>query len=292
MNSYNNVCNPALGEIGCQFRRVIEQHISNHNLLKGDNVEWLLEPLDTISHSPDIVIDAYKFDNRLGTCYELYFHNKRASQTYVAYDRNYTEREFEIVRRINELRKERGIEGVIDLNPKPFDKTMVIKDTLNANASWMIPPIWDELVVPFTEVGIWQAVLLYETRALFPTGWHANYMKKIYLFSKAGDMQKIFDRYCKVRDANIDQINADRKSRGEKEMTKSDYDWMAPFVDRDDIMPSVKVEGDKAVVYYCYWNDWSGFCRASVPVERRDKSVAIGEPDKEVLFGYTCNIIY
>ena len=291
MNSYNNVYNPVLGEIGCQFRRVIEQHISNHNLLKGDNVEWLLEPLDTISHSPDVVIDAFEFDNRLGTCYKLYFHNKRALQTYVAYDRNYTEREFEIVRRMNELRKERGIEGVIDLNPKLFDKTMVIKDTLNANASRMIPPIWDELVVPFTEVGIWQAVLLDETRTMFPTGWHANYMKKIYIFSKA-DLQKIFDRYNELMNADIQEINVDRRSRGDNEVKKSDYNWMAPYIGRDDIMPSVEVDGDKAVVCYCYWNDWSGFCRASIFVERRGKSVVISKSSKDVLFGYCCNIIY
>ena len=105
-------------------------------------------------------------------------------------------------------------------------------------------------------------------------------------------MQKIFDRYCEVRDANIEQINAELRSLGEKEVTNSEYDWMAPFVDRDDIVPFVKVDGDKAVVYYCYWNDWSGFCRASVPVERCSQSVNIGEPDKDVLFGYTCNIIY
>ena len=291
MNLYNNVYNPVLGEIGCQFRRVIEHHIKDHELLKGDDVEWLLGPLNSISHSPDVVIDAFKFDNRLGSCYGLYLHNKRASQTYVAYDRNYTERELEILRHMNSLRKEKGIEEEINLEPKPFDKTMVIRDTLNSSASGMIPSIWDELVIPFTEAGIWQAVLLNETRALFPKGWHANYMSKLYVFARA-DMQKIFDRYNELIDADLKETNANRKSRGENEVKKSDYNWMAPFMDRDDIMPSVKVDVDKAVAYYCYWNDWSGFCRASVPVERRGQSVNIGEPDKEVLFGYTCNIIY
>ena len=294
MNSGNNIYNSILGEIGCKFRSEIQSHISisGHSLCKGDDVEWLLGPLDAISHSSDIVIDAYKFDNHLGSCYELYFHNKRAFQTYVANDRNYAEHEIDRIRLRNELLQKRGIEGIVDLNPKPFDKTMIIKDTLNAEASHMIPPIWDELVVPFTEVGIWQAVLLDETRAMFPTGWHANYMKKLYVFSKAEDLQKVFNRYSEVRDANIEQINAERRSRGEKEVTKSYFDWISSFMDQDDIMPSVKVDGDNAVVNYCYWNDWSGFCRASVPVERRVQSVTIREPQKEVHFGYSCNIVY
>lgn len=83
-----------LGDMGCKFRSNIENNIKDYQLQKEDDVEWLLEPLDAISHSADLVLDAFKNG-------------------------------------------------------------------------------WE---------------------ALFPKGWHANYMKKINVFSKA-DMQQIIDKF-------------------------------------------------------------------------------------------------
>ena len=56
-----------LGEIGCRFRSNIENHIKDYELQKGDDVEWLLEPLDAISHSPDIVLDAFQIGSEWGS---------------------------------------------------------------------------------------------------------------------------------------------------------------------------------------------------------------------------------
>ena len=51
------ILNQVLGEIGCRFRSNIENHIKDYELQKGDDVEWLLEPLNAISHSTNIVRD-------------------------------------------------------------------------------------------------------------------------------------------------------------------------------------------------------------------------------------------
>lgn len=75
-----------LGEIGCRFRSNIENHIKDYKLQKGDDVEWLLEPLDAISHSANIVLDVFQIGTKWESFYKLYFHNKDASLAYVAYD--------------------------------------------------------------------------------------------------------------------------------------------------------------------------------------------------------------
>ena len=288
-----------LGEIGCRFRSNIENHIKDYKLQKEeDNVEWLLKPLDLISHSPEIVLDAFKYGTRLESFYQLYFHNKDASQAYVTYD--------------EPVEKPHGvIEGntihfpdpdEIEERPKPnpYSKTMLIVGTPEENAMADVPSILEDLNVQFTKVGVWQAVLL----ALFPKGWYGYYLTKTYVFSRE-DMQQIIDdcktKYSDYTDAELERLKAYYRSLGMPSsifklrgfgFRKSDYERLAAFIDREDIMPSVEINGNKAVVSYCYWNNWSGFCRARVPVERCGQSVTIGEYAHEVLVAYDCGILY
>ena len=292
-----------LGDIGCRFKGVIEDHIKDYKLQKEEgNVEWLLEPLDLISHSPEIVLDAFKYGTRLESFYQLYFHNKDASQAYVAYD--------------VPLEKPHGvIEGntihfpdpdEIEERPKPnpYSKTMLIVGTPEENAMADVPSILEDLNVQFTKVGIWQAVLLDETVALFPKGWHGNYLTKTYVFSRE-DMQQIIDdcktKYSDYTDAELERLKAYYRSLGmpssvfkirELGFRKSDYERLTTFIDSEDIMPSVEINGNEAVVSYCYWNEWSGFCRATVPVKRCGQSVTMGEHAHEVLVAYDCGIRY
>ncbi|MBR5653865.1 MAG: hypothetical protein IKX22_07260 [Prevotella sp.] len=289
-----------LGDIGCAFRSNIEDHIKDYKLQKGDDVEWILEPLDSISHSADIVIDAFQYGSHGDSYYELYFHNKNAANTYVAYDKP-----------LEEPRIRKTVGSTINFSisnekekvpePNTYDKTMVINKTLNFHVAKFIPTIWKDLIVPFTEKGIWQAVLLNETKSLFPKGWHGNYLNNKYVFSK-DDMQLIIKRSKRfindITEYDKKRLVAYYKSMGnsnptlEYDFTESDYEKLASYLDREDIMPSVEIDGDKAVASFCYWNDWSGFCRKIIPVERKDQSVIIGETEKEVLVKYVCGIRY
>ena len=297
------ILNQVLGETGRRFRSNIENHIKDYELQKGDDVEWLLEPLNAISHSPDIVLDAFQIGTKWESFYKLYFHNKDASLAYVAYDHP--------IERPRGYRKEGNTIHFLEPDeieempkPNPYSKTMLIKGTPEENLMSDVPDIWEDLIVPFNEIGVWQAVLLNETIALFPKGWHGNYLEKTYVFSKA-DMQQIIDgsksKYYDFTDAEFERLEAyyrflDRPSSVFKMrgfgFRKSDYERLATFIDREDILPSVEISGDKAVASYCYWNNWSGFCQASVPVERRGKSVSIGQSNEEVLVAYDCGIRY
>ena len=261
--------NAILGEIGCKFRSNIENHIKDDSLRKDNNVEWLLEPLDEISHRADYVLDAFQISTRWESIYELYFHLKNATSIYIPFDKPISEH--------CGMRKEGNTITFLDNDeediPKPnhFDKSMIIKEPIPPLASKAIPDIWEELTVPFTIVGIWQAILLNETRAMFPKGWHADYLRKTYVFSY-DDMHEI------IRDH-------------EKDYYDIDHNKLESYL-IEDIMPSVKIYGEKAVASFYYWNDWYGFCRMIIPVEKHGASVRIGTYNHETLVKYDCRIRY
>lgn len=263
MELVNNTFNPILGEIGCKFRSIIEDHIKDYELQKDDDVEWLLEPLDLISHPADIVLDAFCKGDFLGSVYELYFHDKNASAIYVPFDYPYE--------------KYNGKIDLFDLDenvpdPKPYNKTMLVKGLANLIVISAIPEIWDDLTVSFTELGIWQALLLNEAYTFMPKGWHGNYFNYIYVFSH-DDMQRI------IVEPKRPSYNFDHKK-------------LKSYLGQNVILPSVKIEGDKAVVTYCVWSKWSGFCRCSIPVEKHGKSVTFGKKEQVALVEYDCGIRY
>lgn len=285
-----------LGEIGCRFKGVIEDHIKDYVLQKDGDFEWLIEPLDAISHSPDIVFDAFQYGNKKWSNSKLYFHDRDATHAYVAYDKPIIKPKGKMI----------GNTIIFDIDesekipePNPYDKTMLIKDTLNIYAVHIIPPIWDNLVIQFTEVGVWQAVLLNEIVTSFPHLWNNCLQRsKTIVFSQA-DMQQIIDdkksRYD-YTDEEIEKLNAywrflDMTPHFDQNK-KSNFDKLVSYLECEDILPSVKISGDVAVVSYCYWNEWSGFCRATVPVKRCGQSVTMGEHAHEVLVAYDCGICY
>lgn len=259
-----------LGKIGCKFRSNIENHIKDYILQKGDDVEWLLDPLDELSHSDDYVLDAFQVSTPWESIYELYFHLKDATSIYIPFDKP--------IKKPIGIRREGNTIYFDDIReddipaPNPFDKSMIIKGDLKPLEASEIPSIWDDLVVPFTTRGIWQAVLLNETSVMFPKGWHADYLRKSYVFSY-DDMHEIIREH-------------------EKEYYDIDHAKLAYYQNRYEIMPSVKIDGDKAIVTFHYWNDWSGFCKMIIPVEKHGASVRIGKYNHETLVEYESRIMY
>lgn len=254
-----------LGEIGCRFRSNIETHIKDNKLQKEEgNVEWLLEPLDLISHSNDLVLDAFRKGDHLGWLYELYFHYRDASAIYVPFDPPYEKFNGKIS--LFDLDN-----NELDSNLKPYDKTMIVKGMANYYVISAVPKIWDDLSVPFTEMGIWQVMLLRNAYTFLPKGWHGNYSNCWYVFAQ-DDMQGIFDQYSLYKSV--------------------DHEKLESYLGRDDILPSVNIDGDKAVVTYCIWTRWGGLCRLTVPVERHNQSVKFGKWERQTLVKYDCGICY
>lgn len=272
----NNIIDAVLGNIGCTFRSNIENHIKDYKLQKGDDVEWLLDPLDELSYPKDYVLDAFISSSPWDFYYKLYFHLRNATDVYIPYNEHIDWYE------CMKLTKQEGntilfldideIEELPKLKPNPFNKSMLIKGALDFCVAQTIPEIWDELIVPFTTVGIWQAVLLHKTKTFFPKGWHANYMESIYVYSM-DDMLQIIKQHK-------------RNSYG------FNHEKLATYLNRGYIMPSVEIDGNRAIASYYYWNDWSGFCKRIIPIEKQGHSIKFGEFKRETLVKYDCGIMY
>ena len=254
-----------LGEIGCRFRSNIENHIKDYKLQKEEDVEWLLEPLDLISHPSDLVLGAFRKGDRLGWVYELYFHYRDASALYVPFNPPYEEYNKYID--IFDFDRE---DQVPDTNP--YNKTMLVKGLANWPTIMAVPKIWEDLSVPFTEMGIWQALLLNETFTFLPKGWHGDYYSYWYVFSQ-DDMQGI--------------IGSRKRS-----WYDFDHEKLASYLGSQDIMPSVNIDGDKAVVTYYFWTAWGGLCKFRVPVEKDNESIIFGNRERQTLVKYDCGIRY
>ena len=250
----------ALGEIGCRFRSAIEDHIKDYRLLNEDDIEWLLEPLDAISHPTGIVLSAFRKGDHLGWVYELYFHDKNASAIYMPFDPPYEKYNG----RINLFDEEDNIP-----DPKPYNKMMLVNGLANYYTILAVPKIWDDLSVSFTEMGIWQVLLLHEAYTFMPKGWHGNYFSHWYVFTQE-DMQHVIEKYSSYNSV--------------------DHEELASYLGRDDILPSVKIDRDKAVVSYCIWTKWGGLRRLTVPVERHNQSVKFGKWERQALVKYDCGI--
>ena len=62
---------------------------------------------------------------------------------------------------------------------------------------------------------------------------------------------------------------------------------------KEDVSPSVTIEGNIATVSCCYWNDWGGLIREYVPITFKENGkVAIGDFKQENLYKYDCGIMF
>ena len=150
----------------------------------------------------------------------------------------------------------------------PYDDSQIIHGRIDWLEAVDIPPILPYFDVPFTEEGIMQTWLLDNLTDFMPKGWHSNYSKKTF----------IFDADC------IKGIFLDEEGKEVREKLKS--------IDLKSLQPKIRIDGDKAVLEYAYWNDWRGLIRATTEVEKNSNSVNFTNPQTEVLVQYKCGIIF
>ena len=129
---------------------------------------------------------------------------------------------------------------------------MYIRDTVNFSiAERLVKPIWDDLIVPFNEDGIWEAVLLYLAPRFMPGSWHWI--------------------YC-----HIDPVTSQYQLVS-KCMTIDDY---ALYLNSDFIPPKVYIESDtEATVHFTSWGRYGlGFWE--LKVIKNGESVEITTSDE------------
>ena len=119
-------------------------------------------------------------------------------------------------------------------------------------------------------MSVWQIYLLYSSKTVLPMFWHAHYIKRNYIFSKAD--------FKNVKNVNLILKNKD----------------FSDIIEESDILPKVELYGNVAKVTCCYWNNWKGLLKETITIKfRPDSSFDIAEyVETEILFAYDCQVRY
>ena len=128
-----------------------------------------------------------------------------------------------------------------------------------------INAVFPDLKVEKSEMGAWQAYLLFVSPTILPVFWHGGYICRDYFFDASDVDMFNQESYEDTPELSVDEIPE----------------------------PSVAVEDDKYVVSCAYWNDWEGLVRETVRVKfLKNGDVTILVPKQKVLKRYNCGICY
>lgn len=157
--------------------------------------------------------------------------------------------------------------GDKDTYEEEYEKRM--KDSLDFFVCYNYDEIFNvfnHVKVESSEMGAWQAYLLSVATHFLPTCGHGAYSKWTFMPS-----------YEQLK-AKIDRITF-RKPQN------------VPVF--EDLSPSVKIEGNKATISCCYWNNWGGLVRRTEQILFiNNRAYFIEDGSREVLVKYDCGVRY
>ena len=155
-------------------------------------------------------------------------------------------------------RKSKELEKAVELYFKTFDDSMYIRKSLcDWHAKKFVRPIFKDLIVPFNETGILEAVMLYLAPRFMDGFWHSIYAR-IDIVTSDSD----FIRKCKT----VDDYNR--------------------FANADILKPSVEIQSETtATVSFAAWGHY-GLRHWTLRVIKDGKSVRVikdGDSIKDLL---------
>lgn len=125
--------------------------------------------------------------------------------------------------------------------------------------------IFNQLIVEPSEMGAWQAYLLFISPTLLPLYWHGGYIRREYFFDR-------------------DNFKCPQPMWDEKPINLTLEKIPQPYVDMED---------NKATVSCPYWNQWEGLVLESIPIVfKADGSISFRRAKHKVLYKYYCGICY
>ena len=148
----------------------------------------------------------------------------------------------------------------IDDSLSIFDDSMYIRNTVyHGMTERLVKPIWEDIIVPFNEEGIWEAVLLYLAPRFMPGHWHWIY-------------------------AHIDMVTS-KYLLVSKCMTIDDY---AIYLNSDFIPPKVYIDSDsEATVNFTSWGRYGlGFWELKVIKDGKSVRITKSEESPKSLIYY------
>ena len=148
----------------------------------------------------------------------------------------------------------------IDDSLSIFDDSMYIRNTVyHGMTERLVKPIWEDIIVPFNEEGLWEAVLLYLAPRFMPGHWHWIY----------AHIEPVTSQYILVS----------------KCMTIDDY---AIYLNSDFIPPKVYIESDsEATVNFTSWGRYGlGFWELKVIKDSKSVRITKSEESPKSLIYY------
>ncbi len=163
----------------------------------------------------------------------------------------------------------------------PYDDSMYIKDDYPAELVESVPPFLKYFTVPFTPDGILEAWLLTMSYKWLPLLWNVK-NKPLSLCTRYNRIDVVTDLETLQR---ITHIDWDKIWVGH-EALKAAKMAIRQFPLKD-LLPRIKVKGDKGTLTYTYWNSYRGLVRETLNVMKKGKTVEFAMKGEKVLVPYT-----
>ncbi len=244
--------------------RVFEDAMRRKYFDSFRNLEYVATLLPHIKIREGYILDGFRQGDTSGSVIRLYVRQRHATKRWIPYPNVCEKPSF--LERIGINRQKKSV-------PQPYDDSMYIHDLHSYNDTKHIPPILPYFTIPFTECGITEAWLLTIAPDFMPKTWHAGYGDVEYICDK----EKFEKLFAGTDNSDTDFIIATNEAKK---------------IPLDELLPHVKIDGNRASLTYSYWNAWKGLVRETTIVIPKGESVEFSEPQREVLVPYSCDIIF
>ena len=229
------------------FKENIEAYIANGCFNNYINVNFILNTLTHITLKKDYVLDACEVKEdyyREGEFYMcLYTCKDNANIDYCP--------KLKPIR--NSLLKKLGLQKCeYEFQPK-YSDNMYISHAIPSEAYHELPSLFCNMVIPFTEEGIWEAFMLDWSSVLMPKFGHGNYINKKLIVNEE-DFWAIKGTYV-----------------------------------NEGLFPKIIINDTIANLSYCYWSNWEGLVRIDRQIRKDGNTIKWeGGSHKKVLIKYDC----
>ena len=244
--------------------------VSYHTFLEqssidGKNLNFLLEKLPLLKWDSAYVLDDYRSKKENNSVLTLYARPKSCPHPTEDIWQKYEELRYaEIMQSINKADKDDAefLEKCKAIGMPPCESPLA------------------HITLDFTPEAVWQAYLLMQTYHIVGMRWHGGYARRTFICGSEDIERLHLFEHTRILD--------DREKPG-RIIREAGQKW------KPSLAPAVKIEGDKAIVSHCWWDDWKGLVFVQYelrynPVSRR--IVDFKSQKEQTLYEYNCGIKY
>jgi hypothetical protein len=225
---------------------------------KYNDLSPIMSPFNQVRVKDGYVLDGFQSGSRHSSHMVLHARRKEGTEYIPLKEERYGDEMhiFKAMRDDEDSPLKDWIEDSISI----FDDSMYIRTTVyHEIAERLVKPIWEDIIVPFNEEGIWEAVLLYLAPRFMPGHWHWIYCHIDLVTSKSALVSR-----C---------------------MTIDDY---ALYLNSDFIPPKVYINSDtEATVHFTSWGRYGlGFWELTVTKNGESVDITVSDESPKSLIYY------